>query len=112
MREAEAQIKLRTRPLTGALSVKLWTICPRPKTVKDCQPMGDFDNYEKAITDLLGAPKPRKNKPGLMTGHRNVWLDDRQICEITHIKRYVRPGETPKFHLEVSELPHSPDYYA
>ena len=71
-------------PITQHLG-NLWIyaefVCKRPKKVTRETPVGDIDNYAKALLDGL-------TKQG-------AWKDDDQVTLSVFTKRYAEPEETP-----------------
>lgn len=75
-------------PLTGALKVGATILRPRPKSTDRAWPIGDIDNYLKAVFDACNGV---------------VWVDDDQITKLGESeKRFARKGEQPKIILRVS----------
>ena len=75
------------QPLAGTLEVIVTFFCKRPKTTKREEPMGDVDNYVKAILDSCNG---------------KVFEDDDQIKRITAIKRW-EDEHGPRIELYVSK---------
>lgn len=65
-------------PLTGPLDVTVEFYRRRPKTTRREWPVGDIDNYEKAIYDAC---------------NELLWEDDDQIVDNANRKRFAPPGE-------------------
>ncbi|MEW5249933.1 RusA family crossover junction endodeoxyribonuclease [Microbulbifer sp. 2201CG32-9] len=74
-------IPAHTAPFTGNVHVDVEFVCHRPKTTKRINPLGDIDNYCKAIFDAI-------TKKG-------YWADDDLIVDLQASKRFVESGETP-----------------
>lgn len=75
--------------LQGPLYIYSEFVCQRPKKLTRDYPIGDCDNYEKALWDAM-------TKEGF-------WEDDDQIVYNTTEKRYAEPGESPHINVEVYE---------
>lgn len=65
-------------PETETLIVTVDVIRKKPRTSKRDYPIGDVDNYVKAVLDVL---------------NEAAWVDDDQILHITATKRFAEPGE-------------------
>ena len=77
-------------PVMAALEI----VCHKPKTGKRQVPIGDIDNFEKAVYDAA-------------TRSKLIWKDDDQINLVATAKRYARPSEEPHSRLWVAEAPAS-----
>ncbi len=75
-------------PTDNPLAVCVEFVCPSPKKPTNPYPMGDIDNYTKALFDSV-------QKAGFFN-------DDKQIVEVHATKRYVYPGEEPHITMLVS----------
>lgn len=83
--------------LTGALTVALLFVLPRPKDlpkrVVHHQKKPDLDKLQRAVLDAL-------------TGV--VWVDDNQVADLVGRKRYVGEGERPHVDVRVGPLEGTP----
>lgn len=80
--------KPRKSSITG--SVRYEFVCKHPNKPANPFPRGDIDNYVKAVQDALTAA--------------GAWDDDVQVVEISEIKRYARPDESPHILIEVEPI--------
>jgi Holliday junction resolvase RusA-like endonuclease len=91
-------------PFSGPVMLKIVALMKRPKShfrtgrfsdqLKPSAPFWftgtpDLDNIEKMLCDCCN---------GL------VFKDDKQVCMSTTEKRYVRPGERPRWEVEIREM--------
>ena len=83
-RKEFARLLVRTglpRAVLSPLEVNLEFVCRRPKNPTNSYPMGDLDNYVKAVLDSIQS---------------KAWFkDDKQIQAIGAYKRYTRDDEVP-----------------
>jgi len=63
--------KSRQPVLTGCLKATIEFVCKRPKKVTRITPIGDIDNYTKAIFDAVTGIKK--------LGFKMYWVDDDQV---------------------------------
>ena len=70
------------------LDVRVCFYLPRPKTSKFDTPMGDIDNYQKSIFDILT--------------DKGYWDDDRQIVSVYAKKYFHDKNILPHTHMTVS----------
>lgn len=87
--------KSRQPAFTGNLRATIEFVCHKPKTTKRQCPVGDIDNHMKAVLDAI------TGKKGTVKGY---WNDDDQITEVTALKRWVYPGETPHTRIKVEQI--------
>lgn len=73
-------------PISGPLRVTCYFLVPKPKTTKRSYPLGDNDNYEKALWDVCNG---------------KVWEDDDQIVRSTSEKMYCDPGSDGRIYMIV-----------
>jgi Holliday junction resolvase RusA-like endonuclease len=64
----------------GPLRVTTSFVTRKPRTSKLTHPIGDVDNYAKAVLDIL---------------NKRAWNDDVQIIDLKATKRFARPDEEP-----------------
>jgi Holliday junction resolvase RusA-like endonuclease len=72
-------------PLSCPLEVELVFYCRTPKNPSNSYPIGDIDNYQKGVLDVL---------------NEWAWQDDVQICKITAQKKYA---EQPRIEVWIRE---------
>jgi Holliday junction resolvase RusA-like endonuclease len=72
-------------PLSCPLEVSVIFYCRTPKDPSNPYPIGDIDNYQKGLLDVL---------------NEWAWADDVQICKITAEKRY---SDQPRIEVEFRE---------
>lgn len=82
-----AKAHLRTHRVPLECSVTF--VCKRPAKPANPFPIGDIDNYLKAVWDGLN-------------GH--AFTDDKQIHTVYAVKRFTRPGEDPHIHIILTEV--------
>lgn len=70
----EAQKPPQECPLSQSLEVSIFCYVPKPKKPSKSYPVGDVDNYAKAVLDSLNGW---------------VWKDDSQIIKLTVQKVYA-----------------------
>ena len=78
-------------PDEAPVFVLVSTVCKRPKNPANSFPIGDVDNYAKAILDAI-------TKAGIM------WKDDKQIVTLIVGKRYAEEDEEPHHFVEASHF--------
>lgn len=77
-------------PVSERLRVNVECVVTRPKTTKLCTPRGDVDNFAKACLDALNG---------------RLWVDDKQIEELTISKRWAdEPGVEGYFEVTIEEI--------
>lgn len=81
MKEADRTVPEAKAPMYGPLRVDVELVCKRPQKLTRAMPVGDVDNYAKAVLDAL-------TKKG-------YWPDDDEITELLVEKRYALAGEEP-----------------
>jgi Holliday junction resolvase RusA-like endonuclease len=90
-KDAEAIVPdQKKQKLTGPLFVELDIISHRPRSTKRQWPLGDTDNYEKAVYDFLT--------------RKGFWKDDDQIVLGYTSKRYAEAGEKPRCEILIKEI--------
>ena len=72
-------------PLSSPLEVEVTFYCRTPKNPSNPYPIGDIDNYQKGVLDVL---------------NQWAWQDDVQICKITASKKY---SSEPRIEVEIRE---------
>lgn len=75
---------------TGRLAVILECVLPKPKKTSFESPIGDCDNYAKAVLDALTSSK--------------TWGDDRQVEALVSMKRWAERDEEPHVKITIGEL--------
>jgi Holliday junction resolvase RusA-like endonuclease len=76
-------------PVAVPVQCEVEFVCKKPKAPVNTFPVGDIDNYLKAVWDSLQG--------------RGFFKDDKQIEDVIASKRYVNPGETPHIQIEFKE---------
>lgn len=66
-------------------------VLPPFKTSTRKDPMGDVDNFAKAVTDA-------------MTASECFWHDDRQMMKLIASKRFAEPDEQPHIEIHLRRL--------
>lgn len=74
----------------GKLIVDVEFVCKKPKTTKRITPLGDIDNYLKAIFDAL-------TKKG-------YWTDDDIVVRVVAGKRFAVEDEEPHTYIDIEHL--------
>jgi len=78
-------------PLAGMVAVEITVLCKRPKNPANPYPIGDVDNYAKAVLDSLQG--------------NGFILDDKQVVRLTVMKGYVQSkDEEPHIVLRLETL--------
>lgn len=72
-------------------SVAILFVCKRPVKLTRVTPVGDIDNYAKAILDALTK--------------KDYWTDDDLVDELSLNKRYAAPGEAPYITVRITPAP-------
>jgi len=72
-------------PLSCPLEVEITFYCRTPKNPSNPYPIGDIDNYQKGLLDVLNGW---------------AWQDDVQVCRIIASKKY---SDTPRIEVEIRE---------
>lgn len=80
-KSAEEAFPAAASPMEGPLHVYCRFAVQKPKTTKRFCPLGDIDNYEKAIFDAVT--------------RAGYWHDDDQIVYLVSEKRFADPNEAP-----------------
>jgi Holliday junction resolvase RusA-like endonuclease len=91
-KQATALLKDKHGPhFDGPLIVLTELVAKRPQRLTRQMPIGDNDNYEKAVWDAI-------------TQSSACWEDDDQIVLNITLKRYAERGEDPRVDVWVKEL--------
>lgn len=77
------------RTFRGPLRCSVTFVCKRPAKPANPFPIGDIDNYLKAVWDGLN-------------GH--AFADDKQIHVVYAVKRFAEAGEEPHIHITLEEV--------
>lgn len=92
LREVKVLIPEAPELMVGPVSACIEFVCKKPKKPGTLIPVGDVDNYIKAVFDAI-------TYSGL------VWNDDKQVVHTEAIKRYTGKTEEPHFFVSLKELP-------
>lgn len=90
-REEVAYCRIPALKLEGAIQIRAEFVCKRPQKPANPYPIGDIDNYEKALYDALEKAE--------------VYTNDSQIVRADSYKRYAIDGETPRINVFISKEP-------
>ncbi len=71
------------------MEVHLLFVIGRPKSPANSFPMGDVDNYAKAVLDSIQG--------------KAILKDDKQVTRLNVVKRYTLPEEEPHIHIYSKE---------
>lgn len=89
--ELLAKTSLPAHPCDGPVALLATFAIQKARTSKLTTPVGDLDNYVKALMDAL-------NDDG------RVWLDDKQVVTLRCMKRFASDTETPHIQFTIREL--------
>ena len=93
---AEKAIPVSRQPvLKGRLQATAEFVCKRPKKITRITPVGDIDNYSKAVLDAITGKKPN---------FKLYWIDDDQITHLIATKRYAELDEEPHTRIRIEPL--------
>jgi len=73
------------------LRVTLVHVVKSPKVTKRQYPVGDVDNYDKAVMDAI-------------TSHTTLWNDDDQVIALHSSKLFAAPDDTPGCYIQIEPL--------